>query len=279
MLFFSFNRESLREAAPPCSCLLDHHDGVVVAGRRAGRRPVDPHKARLVSLSPLSLTGLLSLSARAARCPACLVFLSLCCLYKERNSPDGYTTATIHYSWCSLNEPNCSKPVGTEKMELPSFQFAAFCVNSTLAHTSSGLRPPLSSSFTCRHVPASLRDVHSRPPIRFLHASNLRSRRSRRHDQAHFSRRKRRLQLGVLLDQSRLSARTDHHRESHCPGHGATLDGNQQKIAAHRLRQGANGERRTGHRRRTSSSATAISTSFLPSSSMQSWPTLRKSKL
>uniref|UniRef100_F1LCC3 Glutamate-gated chloride channel n=1 Tax=Ascaris suum TaxID=6253 RepID=F1LCC3_ASCSU len=58
---------------------------------------------------------------------------------RENKIEDGYTTATIHYHWCSVKEPDCKKAVRVEEnIELPSYRFAHLCVNQTVATTASG---------------------------------------------------------------------------------------------------------------------------------------------
>ncbi|CAJ0599431.1 unnamed protein product [Cylicocyclus nassatus] len=63
--------------------------------------------------------------------------------YKEVNKQtkkhlDGYSTANIEYHWCGAANPNCPTAVKANDVELPSYRFAQFCVNRTMATTSSG---------------------------------------------------------------------------------------------------------------------------------------------
>ncbi|KAJ1372534.1 hypothetical protein KIN20_034711 [Parelaphostrongylus tenuis] len=58
--------------------------------------------------------------------------------HRKTTHLDGYTTATIEYHWCGAKNPNCPTAVKANDVELPSYRFAQFCVNRTLATTASG---------------------------------------------------------------------------------------------------------------------------------------------
>lgn len=60
---------------------------------------------------------------------------------KNEKNLDGYTAATIEYHWCGAKNPNCPTAVKANDVELPSYRFAQFCVNRTMATTSSGTSP------------------------------------------------------------------------------------------------------------------------------------------